>query len=54
MSSTSCYEMAPITSNSPKNMTTLAIMESLPSSIYEASLVTFVNDTDAYVIVDID
>jgi hypothetical protein len=55
MTSTSCYSMAPITTPTPITMTSPAdTITSLPSSIYGASNVLFVNDTQAYTTVDID
>ena len=54
MKSTSCYSMAPISASTPITMTILTTMQSISSSIYESSTITFVNDTDAYTTVDID
>ena len=54
MTSTSCYSMTPIATPILITMTILSTMASIPSSIYEPSTVYFVNDTQAYTIVDID
>jgi hypothetical protein len=54
MSSTSCYEMAPIFTQTPINLLKIASMVAIASSIYGPSSVTFINDTNAYDTVDID
>jgi hypothetical protein len=47
--------MAPIVTSISITMTSpLTAITSLPSSIYESSNVTFVDDTQAYTTVDID
>ena len=53
ITSTSCYSMAPIVKPSPITMTILTTMASI-SPIYGTSTVTFDNDTDAYITVDIN
>ena len=53
MKSTSCYSMEPKVAPTPITMTILTTMASI-SPIYGASTVTFVNDTDAYITVDIN
>jgi hypothetical protein len=45
--------MAPIVASTPIIMTSLTKITSLSTSIYESSLVTFINDTLAYTTVDI-
>jgi hypothetical protein len=54
MTSTSCYSMAPLVTPTPITMTTLTSMASLKSSIYKISTVTFNNDANAYITVDIN
>ena len=46
--------MAPAASGPSITMEVLNNITALPSSIYGPSNVTFINDTDAYVTVDID
>ena len=45
--------MAPIVTPAPITMTILTTMSSIPSTIYGASSVTFVEDTQAKTTVDI-
>jgi hypothetical protein len=54
MTSTSCYSMAPAAPGPLITMDVLNTITALPSSIYGPSTVTFVNDTQAYITVDIN
>ena len=53
MTTTSCYSMASIVTPTPITMTPVTGMTSI-SPIYEASSVTFVEDTKAKTTVDIN
>ncbi len=54
MKSTSCYSFAPIEATTPIIMTTLTSITYLSSSIYSTSSVTFNDDPESYITVDIN
>ena len=54
MTTTSCYSILAASKVSHPILTILPAITIIPSSIYKSSIVTFLNDTDAYTTVNIN